>query len=86
MQKNQLINGPFKSAHQKIGKLKGKDKEKAITELNERMEMYEVAKDFADFYPKIYTSDVLLAIVNAKTNVEASNLLTTLRKKQGELL
>jgi len=79
MQK-ELINGPFKSAYAKIKKLKGTEKEKAYIALNERMDMYSVAKDFSLFYPKIYTKDALNAIVNAKNNIEAENILVRLRR------
>ena len=74
----------FKSAYEKVDKLKGEEKEKAITELLERIEMYDVAQDFARYYPKLYTPEVLDAIVKAKNNTEALNILASLRKKQGE--
>lgn len=86
MQKKELVNGPFKSAYKNVGKLKGKEKEKAIIELNERMDMYEIAQDFSFYYPKLYTKEMLQAIVNAKTNIEAANIMTTLRNRQGECL
>lgn len=83
MQK-EFIDGPFKKAYKNISKLKGAEKERAYADLEERIEIYSVAKDFADYYPKIYTEDVLDEIVNAKNNIEASNILTMLRRKQGD--
>ena len=85
MQKT-LANGPFKSAYKQAVKLKGRKREEAFTELNERMDMYSVAEDFAAYYPKIYTKDMLKAIVNARNNIEAENILVALRKKQGEAM
>ena len=80
MQKR-LINGVFKAAYKTCQKLKGEEREKAITELSERMNIYEIAEDFAEYYPKIYTKDVLERIVNASNNIEAANIMTTLRRK-----
>ena len=76
--------GVFKEAYAKVNKLKGEEKEKAITELLERIEMYTVAQDFARYYPKLYTPEVLDAIVKAKNNVEAANILASLRRRQGD--
>ena len=83
MQKT-LINGAFKQAYKKVNKLKGRERDIAYAKLNERMEMYSIAKDFADYYPKIYTPEVLQQIVDAKNNVEAENIMTSLRRRQGE--
>ena len=74
----------FKTEYKKISKLKGEKKEEEYLKLIERMEMYSVAKDFSEFYPTIYTHDVLNRIANAKNNIEAENILVSLRKRQGE--
>lgn len=74
----------FKEDLKRIKKMKGEKKEDAMMKLMERIEMYDVARDFAAFYPKIYTKDVLQRIVDAKNNIEAENILISLRKRQGE--
>lgn len=79
-----LRTGAFKETYNKICKLKGEEKIKALEELNERADIYDAAKDFIDFYPKLYTNETLDAIVKAKNNIEASNIMTSLRRKQGE--
>ena len=78
------VTGVFSEAYKKVNKLKGEEKEKAYTELYDRIEMYNIAQDFSRYYPKLYTEEVLDAIVKAKNNIEASNILASLRKKQGE--
>ena len=74
----------FKSQWKKITKLKGEKKDHELKEIVERMEMYDIARDFSEFYPHIYTKETLQKIVDAKNNIEAENILISLRKKQGE--
>jgi len=78
------ITGVFSEAYKEVNKLKGEEKDKAYAELLERIEMYNVARDFSRYYPKLYTLEVFDAIVKAKNNVEAANILTSLRKRQGD--
>ena len=78
------VTGVFSEAYKKVNKLKGEEKEKAYTELYDRIEMYNVARDFSRYYPKLYTDEVFDAIVKAKNNVEAANILASLRKRQGD--
>ena len=84
MQRKRLIETAFKESYKKVNKLKGKEKEIEYAKLNERIEIYSIAKDFAEYYPKIYTNEELKKIVDAKNNIEATNILTTLRRKQGD--
>lgn len=79
-----LKTGPFKKGFEKIKKLKGIEKENAIAELFERINMYMVAEDFQEFYPTLYTKEVLKKIAKAKSNIEAENILVSLRKRQGD--
>lgn len=81
-----LKTGPFKKGFDKVKKLRGIEKENAVTELFERINMYMIAEDFSEYYPKLYTKDVLKRIAGAKNNVEAENILISLRKRQGECL
>ena len=78
------VTGVFKEAYERVNKLKGEEKEKAYSELLERIEMYNVAQDFSRYYPKLYTEDIFDAIVKAKNNVEAANILASLRRRQGD--
>ena len=70
----------FKDDIQRIKKLKGGAKVTALKNLNEKVDAYMVAEDFADYYPQIYTVDVLQKIAKAKSGVEADNILTGLRR------
>ena len=79
-----LKTGPFKKGFDEIKRLRGVEKENAITELFERINMYMIAEDFSEYYPWLYTKEILNKIVKAKSNIEAENILTSLRKKQGE--
>lgn len=81
-----LKTGPFKKGFDEIKRLRGVEKENAITELFERINMYMIAEDFSEYYPWLYTKDVLKRIASASTNVEAENILISLRKRQGECL
>ena len=64
----------FASEIKKINKLKGETKRKAYEKLLERINMYDVAKDFN------YGTEVLRKIKEAKTNIAAENVLIAARR------
>ena len=70
----------FKDDIQRIKKLKGGAKVAALKDLNEKVDAYMVAEDFADYYPQIYTEDTLKKIAKARSGVEADNILIGLRR------
>ena len=70
----------FKDDLKQIKKLKGSAKTLALKTLNEKIDVYLTAEDFAYYYPHIYTPDVLLKIANSKPGVEACNIMTTIRR------
>lgn len=70
----------FKDDLKVIRKLKGKEKERAAKELNEKVDAYMVAEDFAEYYPQVYTPNILSKIAKARNGIEAENILTGLRR------
>ena len=70
----------FKDDIKRIKKLKGNAKIIALKDLNEKIDTYMVAEDFADYYPQLYTADTLKKIAKAKSSIEAENILTSLRR------
>ena len=70
----------FKNDLKQIKELKGSAKVSALKTLNEKIDVYLAAEDFAYYYPHIYTPNVLSKIANAKTGVEACNIMTTIRR------
>ena len=70
----------FKNDIKRISKLRGMAKVDALKDLNEKIDLYMTAEDFVDFYPQIYTKDTLTRIANARNSIEASNIMTTLRR------
>ena len=70
----------FKDDIKRIKKLKGGEKIAALKDLNEKVDAYMVAEDFADYYPQIYTADTLQKIAKARSGIEADNILTGLRR------
>ena len=64
----------------RIKKLRGNDKRDALREFNEKLDVYLAAEDFATFYPQVYTKDALQRIADARNGIEASNIMTTLRR------
>ena len=70
----------FKSDIDRIKKLRGSDKREALKVFNEKLDVYMTAKDFSEYYPNVYTPEMLGKIVNARNGIEASNIMTTLRR------
>lgn len=70
----------FENDLKHIKKLKGGEKAKALKEMNEKLDVYLAAEDFALYYPQIYTPNVLFKIANAKNGIEACNIMTCLRR------
>lgn len=70
----------FKEDLKRIKGMKGSEKNAAIKELNEKLDVYMTAKDFSFYYPQIYTPSVLSRIANARNNIEACNIMTSLRR------
>lgn len=64
----------------RIKKLKGTDKRDALKDFNEKLDVYMTAEDFSTYYPQIYTQDALRRIADARNGIEASNIMTTLRR------
>ena len=70
----------FSDDIKQIKKLKGGDKIVALKELNEKVDAYMIAEDFAQYYPQIYTKEALSKIVRARNGIEVDNIMTTLRR------
>ena len=70
----------FEDDIKRIKKMKGGKKIAALKDLNEKIDAYMVAEDFAFYYPHIYTADTLAKIAKARSGVEADNILTGLRR------
>jgi len=70
----------FSDDIKRIKKLKGSAKIIALKELNEKIDTYMIAEDFAVYYPQLYTPDTLNKIAKAKNSIEADNIMTTLRR------
>jgi len=64
----------------RIKKLRGTEKIKATEDLNERVDLYMVAEDFAEYYPRIYTQENLDRIAHARNSIEANNIMIKLRR------
>ena len=70
----------FISDINRIKKLRGTEKRRAERDLNEKLDVYMTAENFAEYYPQLYTQDVLKRIANARNSTEASNIMTSLRR------
>lgn len=70
----------FMNDIKKIAELQGVEKRNAERDLNERLDAYMAAEDFAFYYPQIYTPDALLRIAKSRNSTEASNIMTSLRR------
>ena len=70
----------FKDDLKRIKKLKGSNKVVALKDFNEKLDVYMVAEDFAEYYPQLYTPEVLDRIVKSRNSIEAENILTSLRR------
>ena len=70
----------FKDDLKRIKGMKGNAKLEALKELNEKLDVYMTAEDFAFYYPQIYTPTALLKIANARNTIEACNIMTSLRR------
>ena len=77
---NKKLKTIFADEIRRIKKLRGNEKIRAREDLNERVDIYMIAEDFAEDYPKIYTQEKLNKIVNARNSIEASNIMTSLRR------
>jgi len=70
----------FKNDIKRIGTLQGVEKRNAERDLNERLDVYMAAEDFAFYYPQIYTPEALLKIAKSRNSIEACNIMTSLRR------
>ena len=70
----------FSNDIKQMKKLKGGKKNEALKKLNEKVDAYMVAEDFAQYYPQIYTKDALRKIAEARNEIEVDNIMITLRR------
>ena len=77
---NKRLQIVFADELKRIKKLRGNEKLRAREDLNERVDLYMIAEDFAEDYPRLYTPDTLNRIAHARNSIEASNIMTSLRR------